>query len=85
MRNSIWPIPNPNGDDSIGKCPNCYEYGVFDIDLDISKKENKFIVRCSNCGWHGSLDEFVTDAEEKSIKRTKLIDDILNGREKNNV
>jgi transcription elongation factor Elf1 len=71
---------NPNGDESAGKCPNCYEYGEFEIDLDLSKKENKFIVWCKNCGHHCSLEEFVSDLEEKSIKRTKLIDDILDDK-----
>lgn len=74
--NNLW-MPNPNGDEGVGKCPNCYQYGVFEIDLNESKKQNKFIMWCK-CGWYGDISEFVNDDEEKNIKRTKLIDNILN-------
>jgi len=65
-----------NGKKSNGKlfamgrfCPCCFSDGPF-----IKKYENK--INCK-CGWKGTIFELITSQEIKNIKRTSLIDKIL--------
>jgi len=60
-------------------CPSCYcdsklrfKYGTFNVNMD------NYIFICDECNWHGVTKDLLVMEEVKNVKRTILIDKILN-------
>jgi len=70
-------------------CPDCGAYSTFILDDDLphrsprkALREDVVIgswnpIRCKKCGWKGYGDELLDHGEYMNIKRTKLIDKII--------
>ena len=60
-------------------CPPCLDSSSFYSDKKLCMDE-KIKLECVKCSWYGYNNEIIRGDELKNIKRTKLIDKIINGK-----